>query len=162
MNNKGFAITSIIYGLMLLFVMVVASFLSVLVGRNRRMDDLLDGVRDTLDYPVNVVRYDEASNYFYIDKDGNNSFNNIIDDDSDGKLDEGSEALNINLGVFITNDRGIYDFSAIMAGCTKYLPKNIVIVNAKYFDSESYTETMLFYNTTGGDFSTENYTELCS
>lgn len=50
MNNKGFAITSIIYGLMLLFIVTISSFLSILVGRNRRMDELITGVYETLEY----------------------------------------------------------------------------------------------------------------
>lgn len=55
MNNKGFAITSIIYGLMLLFVVVVSSFLSILIGRNRRIDELIEGVYETLEFKENVV-----------------------------------------------------------------------------------------------------------
>lgn len=50
MNNKGFAITSIIYGLMLLFVLVITSFISILVGRNRRMDALIEGVHESVKY----------------------------------------------------------------------------------------------------------------
>ena len=52
MNNKGFAITSIIYGLMLLFVVIIASFLSILVGRNRRMDELVKGVHESVEYEI--------------------------------------------------------------------------------------------------------------
>lgn len=56
MNNKGFAITSIIYGLMLLFIVIVTSFLSILVGRNRRMDKLVEGVYDSLEYKQITVK----------------------------------------------------------------------------------------------------------
>ena len=50
MNNKGFAVTGIIYGIMLLFVLVVTSFLTIIVGRNRRVDALVDGVYDKVNY----------------------------------------------------------------------------------------------------------------
>ena len=59
MNNKGFAITSIIYGLMLLFIVIISSFLSILVGRNRRVDELVDGVYETVEYEtINVTQAD--------------------------------------------------------------------------------------------------------
>ena len=148
MNNKGFAITSIIYGLMLLFVMVVASFISVLVGRNRRMDDLLEGVRESLDYPVIKVEYVDSSNYFKHEIDKNN----------DGSSDV-SETFESQLGGYITAYRGEYDFSSIVGGCKKYLPKNIVVVYADYFDS---SVSGLYYNTEGGEFNTTNYIKLCS
>jgi len=68
MNNKGFAITSIIYGIMLLFIVIVTSFLSILVGRNRRMDELVKGVYDSLEYEqVNVQKTDfENENNAYV------------------------------------------------------------------------------------------------
>lgn len=63
MNNKGFAITSIIYGLMLLFVVVLTSFLSVLVGRNRRIDALLESVYSSVVYEEIVVTNDAFTTY---------------------------------------------------------------------------------------------------
>ena len=76
MNNKGFAITSIIYGLMILFVMVVSSFLSILVGRMNRMDELLEGVYETVGYEgIRVCdwctnKFDEESKTFVTPKKG--------------------------------------------------------------------------------------------
>lgn len=84
MNNKGFAITSIIYGLMLLFVVIITSFLSILVGRNRRMDELAEGVYESLKYEEIIITKDSftendntsygtpkrALYHFDIDKDG--------------------------------------------------------------------------------------------
>ena len=67
MNNKGFAITSIIYGLMLLFIVIVTSFLSILVGRNRRMDELVEGIYDSLDYKQITVKstaFDNSKNSY--------------------------------------------------------------------------------------------------
>lgn len=56
MNNKGFAITSIIYGLMLLFIVIITSFLSILIGKNRRMDKLVEGVYESLEYEQITVK----------------------------------------------------------------------------------------------------------
>ena len=52
MNSKGFAITSIIYGLMLLFVLTISSFLAVLVGKNRRMESITEGIYESIKYEV--------------------------------------------------------------------------------------------------------------
>ena len=70
MNNKGFAITSIIYGLMLLFIVIITSFLSVLVGRNRRMDILMDSVYESLYNEVNVNEnsFDNSNNSYVTKK----------------------------------------------------------------------------------------------
>ena len=50
MNNKGFAITGIIYGLMLIFILTITSFLSILIGRNRRIDSLVETIYENLKY----------------------------------------------------------------------------------------------------------------
>lgn len=50
MNNKGFAITGILYGLMLVFILALTSFLSILVGKNKRMDALTDSVYERIRY----------------------------------------------------------------------------------------------------------------
>ena len=70
MNNKGFAITSIIYGLMLLFIVIISSFLSILVGRNRRVDELVEGVYETVEYEtINVTQADfENEHRAYVTK----------------------------------------------------------------------------------------------
>ena len=38
LNNKGFAITSVLYGLLILFVMVTGSYLSILAAKKNRLD----------------------------------------------------------------------------------------------------------------------------
>lgn len=56
MNNKGFAITGILYGLMLIFILALTSFLSILVGKNRRIDALIDNVYENI--ALNSITYD--------------------------------------------------------------------------------------------------------
>ena len=48
MNNKGFAITGILYGLMILFVIVITSFLAVVVGKSKRDNEVLNNVKESL------------------------------------------------------------------------------------------------------------------
>lgn len=55
MNNKGFAITGILYGLMLVFILALTSFLSILVGKNKRMDALTDSVYESI--TLNSITY---------------------------------------------------------------------------------------------------------
>lgn len=63
MNNKGFAISGIIYGLMLLFIAVLTSFLSVLIGRNRRVDELMDSIYNSVVYDEILVTNSNFSTY---------------------------------------------------------------------------------------------------
>lgn len=70
MNNKGFAVTGIIYGIMLLFVLVVTSFLTIIVGRNRRVDTLVGGVYDKVDYYTETVTLDDTTAAFITQKKG--------------------------------------------------------------------------------------------
>lgn len=41
LNNKGFAITGILYGLLILFAIMVASYLTILVARKNRLDSII-------------------------------------------------------------------------------------------------------------------------
>ena len=40
LNNKGFAITAVIYGLLILFVILVSSYMTILSARKNRVDNL--------------------------------------------------------------------------------------------------------------------------
>jgi len=133
LNNKGFAITGIIYGLMLLFVLIISSFLSILIGRNRRMDELVLGIYETLEYPSFNVVYDSNTNIFTVD----------------GTASE-------NEGVFVTKQRGKYTIGS----CTMYLPKNVVVISEKMKNPDS-TLNKFYYKADGGQ-EVEEYTELCS
>jgi len=129
MNNKGFAITGIIYGIMLLFILVLTTFLSVLIGNNRRIDALVEGVYETLEYPEIEVTYDTTTNLF-------------------------SDSTNEH--VYITSNRGLYKFSN-HNNCRVYLPKNTVIITKTLRDQSgtlSDDEKTLYYliaNDSDGD-----------
>lgn len=59
MNNKGFAITGILYGVLLLFLMVLISLLSVLVFRLNRFTTLVDEVSSDMENK-NLVEINET------------------------------------------------------------------------------------------------------
>lgn len=44
LNNKGFAITSVLYGLLILFVLLVGSYLTILTARKNRQDKITENI----------------------------------------------------------------------------------------------------------------------
>lgn len=137
MNNKGFAITSIIYGLMLLFIMAITSFLAILVGRNRKMETLVSEVRESVRYEVNWRNENEIK------------FNDIMEENG--------------LKYYQTPKRDLYYFEYNIssepydtAGCLVYLPKDTLIIYDNFSDSDNYA---LKYSFTGGD-NIEGYSNL--
>lgn len=46
LNNKGFAITGILYGLLILFALLVASYLTVLTARKNRLDGIISDIEE--------------------------------------------------------------------------------------------------------------------
>ena len=54
MNNKGFAITTILYGILILFLMLLVSMLGILNTYNDRLEMLIEnnnGARDIINKP---------------------------------------------------------------------------------------------------------------
>ena len=47
LNNKGFAITSVLYGLLILFVILVGSYLTILVAKKNRLDTIPRSTNNT-------------------------------------------------------------------------------------------------------------------
>jgi len=119
MNNKGFAITSIIYGLMLLFVVIVTSFLSILVGKNRRFDELVEGVYDSLEYETIEVTINETKNDF-------------------------TENENTT---YVTKKRALYNFDINGEKCLTYLPRSVILITGEYKDpgNDSVKNNLYYY-----------------
>lgn len=63
LNNKGFAITAVLYGLLILFVLLVSSYLLVLSARKNRVDNLVKDIED---------KYNEKDNTPSESTDNNN------------------------------------------------------------------------------------------
>ena len=57
LNNKGFAITAVLYGLLILFVILVSGYLTVLTLRKNRIDNLIEDIEK---------EYIEISNPLYV------------------------------------------------------------------------------------------------
>lgn len=49
MNNKGFAITGILYGTMIVFFMVVASFLGVLSSKKKLLESATNNIKEAIE-----------------------------------------------------------------------------------------------------------------
>ena len=96
LNNKGFAITSILYGLLILFVLLVSSYLTVLTARKNRVDKITSKIED--DYYFNNVS-DEITiddiNTFKAPNTGKYIFNN--DENCYMYLEKGSTIDNSNI-----------------------------------------------------------------
>ncbi len=57
LNNKGFAITSILYGLLILFALLVASYLAILTSRKNRLDDIIENIEKEYNENFNETLY---------------------------------------------------------------------------------------------------------
>ena len=56
MNNKGFAITTILYGLLIIFLMLMVSLLGILSSYKNRLEILIEetnGARDIINSSIN-------------------------------------------------------------------------------------------------------------
>ena len=47
LNRKGFAITAVLYGLLILFVLLVSSYLLILSARKNRVDELVSDIEQS-------------------------------------------------------------------------------------------------------------------
>ena len=80
MNNKGFAITAVLYGLLILFVILVSSYLTVLSVRKNRVDNLIidleNDYKKSFDFNTFILKNDNTNQeedveiYFSISKNG--------------------------------------------------------------------------------------------
>lgn len=99
LNNKGFAITSVLYGLLILFVVLVGTYLTILSAQKNRVDTLVEGIEEN---------YNEGNNYYTI------SFTYTKDDGTETieKLKvnkDGSDIENNTVTITGTNETPIFD-----------------------------------------------------
>ena len=52
LNNKGFAITSVLYGLLILFVVMTSTYLTVLSAKKNRLDNITKEIEDSYDFNI--------------------------------------------------------------------------------------------------------------
>ena len=61
LNNKGFAITAVLYGLLILFVFLVGSYLLVLSAKKDRVEDVVNDIEEEYrTYLENKVNSDDT------------------------------------------------------------------------------------------------------
>ena len=133
LNNKGFAITAIIYGIMLLFVLILASFLSVLIGRNKRSDALLDSTYQNIKYDIYDIK---------INDDGS-----VLENDNSYTAKTGETTKDI----YITKVRALYKFTYSNGNiCNVILPKNVVVID-NTLRGESDNSKLYYYLVKDGD-----------
>lgn len=179
MNNKGFAITGILYGLMLIFILALTSFLSILVGKNRRIDALTDSVYEKIKYEtISITLLNEPKivvvepTSLTSDKleirdpinDYNIHFNSQINTPNNiNKITKLSSTLIIPIdnseGVetYTTTSKAIYNFNFNNTNrCIAYLPENVVVISGKMIDKEP---NKVYYKV-GGSSNLEDYLEL--
>lgn len=126
MNNRGFAITGIIYGLMLLFILVLTSFMSVLIGRNKRIDALIADAYGDIEYATIYVK--ENNGVFSYKKENDPDFTQYVAPDN-------------RADIYITSERALYKFNDV---CTMYLPENVMVITGKLKNGTE--DSKLYYN----------------
>lgn len=71
LNNKGFAITGILYGLLILFALLVGSYLTVLTAKKNRLDGIVENIENeyngstTDTYKLTLEKDDGVSTIYY-------------------------------------------------------------------------------------------------
>lgn len=108
LNNKGFAITGILYTVLILFLLLLSSLLLMLTTRINRLIKLTDNINKEVENN-NVINISE-----YLEDSNENKMSNPIDGNK----------------YFITNYRGRYEF--VINGnntniCYSYLPENTLL-----------------------------------
>lgn len=108
LNNKGFAITGILYSVLVLFLMILVSMLSLLSSRQNRLYTLTESIKEEMEYKNNITIPEFTSN-------SNNQHT--------------SNPLTTEISsYYITEYRGKYTFIINNSTtCYSYLPANIII-----------------------------------
>lgn len=141
LNNKGFAITAIIYSIMLLFVLILSSFLQILIGRNKRTDALLTSTYDNISYDLIVVEFEsDGTVYEGIIKNGR-----VMD-----RIKYSAKEDEETTDIYVTEKRSIYIFSYQSNGCISILPKNTIIINSN-IKTDGDSDKLYYYVVTEED-----------
>lgn len=108
LNNKGFAITGILYTILILFLLLISSILLMLTTRINRLIKLTDSINKEVENnsEININEYNRA------DANNEKKISNPIDGNK----------------YFITSYRGKYEFITNNGNtCYSYLPENTLL-----------------------------------
>ena len=77
LNNNGFAITSLLYGILILFVFLVSSYLLALSAKKNRIDNLINDIEKDIEeeYVCPNINEQFSENPYYIDYEGDYTLN---------------------------------------------------------------------------------------
>ena len=115
LNRKGFAITAVLYGLLILFVLLVSSYLLVLSARKNRLDNIIEDMEE---------EYAKSNNRYNISVTITDP---LGEDLTDAHI---NDINNSNSSLFTTDDYNPIKFKIILVGRYVYL-------DIKCFDNES-------------------------
>lgn len=65
LNNKGFAITAVLYGLLILFVILIGSYLTLLATKKNRLDSITSDVESNYEFSTCIDINDNISYPYY-------------------------------------------------------------------------------------------------
>lgn len=95
LNNKGFAITSVLYGLLILFVVMTSSYLTVLSAKKNRLDNITKEIEKKYDFNIKKENLTESIGDTYTAPyTGKYTFDNCIMYLYKGNVYEKSELCN--------------------------------------------------------------------
>lgn len=125
LNNKGFAITAVLYGLLILFVILVSSYLLVLSVKKDRVEDLVNEIENSYYGTMTRLSYHISNLY--------NEASKVI------VTNNGAE-YNYALSVNLMNDRAGGKTSDYNGGNIRYYgsdPNNYIYFNCSDYDNQS-------------------------
>ena len=148
LNNKGFAITGILYGLLILFALLVGSYLTILTAKKNRLDGIVADIENEYNNKENISTYTltitkgTGVSTIYYKIDGASSYT--------------SSTSNVSLSV---NSGSTYSYYGVatsgytMSSCTSLYPCY------KIMKTSNVTETLSATATSNGPFTVKIYVD---
>ena len=68
LNNKGFAISAVIYSALVMFLLVISFFLAALSSRNNQLAKVIESASDTFVYQEIAINETLTNNNYYVTK----------------------------------------------------------------------------------------------
>ena len=125
LNNKGFAITGILYGLLILFALLVGSYLTILTAKKNRLDGIVENIENEYNegesekYTLTIERDIGISTIYY----------KINDADTYTSTSKNNVKINVNDGdtIYYYGETNEQECSYIIEECSKNSECNVKI-----------------------------------
>lgn len=102
LNNKGFAITSVLYGLLILFVVFTGTYLSLLGAKKNKLDKITEDIEKKYDFNITLSENESIGDTYPAPYTGKYTFDNCIMYLYKGNVYEKSELCSGNPGILKT------------------------------------------------------------